>query len=76
MASKRRTAALVVSAFVEPGTNPAWYARISFYVDTFAPAVHGPTETSIEGVCKTVQAWLESVIDDPAGRHDGSVTAG
>lgn len=76
MPSKRRTAALVVSAFVEPGGNPVWYARISSYADTLAPAVQGPTRTTVEGVCEAVQAWLVGVIDDPAANHDGSVTAG
>lgn len=76
MPSKRRTAALVVSAFVEPGGNPVWYARISSYADTLAPAVQGPTRTTVEGVCEVVQSWLESVIDDSARTNDGSAAAG
>ncbi len=64
MAPKRRAAALVVSAFVTPHGNPPWYARISFYGDTFAPAVQAPTQVTVEGVCDAVRTWLESVIQD------------
>lgn len=65
----------MVSAFVEPEDNPPWYARISFYGDTFAPTVHLPAQTSIDGICDAVRAWLESVIEEAATTHDGSVTA-
>jgi|GEM_PF-5442167 len=75
MAPKRRTAALVVSAFVEPRGNPPWYARISFYDETFAPAVQAPTQTTVDGVCNEVRRWLEAVIADQANEDDASVTA-
>ena len=72
MPSKRRSAALVVSAFVEPGGNPNWYARISSYADTLAPATQGPAETTVQGVCEAVQAWLEGVIEDPSENNESS----
>jgi len=64
MAPKRRTAALVISTFVEPQGNPPWYSRIAFYEDAFAPAVQTPAQTSVDGVCEVVRRWLESVIGD------------
>jgi hypothetical protein len=62
MAPQRRSAALVISAFVEPEANPRWYARMSYYRDTLAPAVNGATQTSVDAVCDAVREWLESVI--------------
>ncbi|HXN91644.1 MAG TPA: hypothetical protein VN906_09180 [Candidatus Sulfotelmatobacter sp.] len=75
MAPQRRTAALVISAFVEPEGNPPWYARISYYRDAFAPAVDGPPQTSVDAVCDAVRAWLESVVGAQAIADDDSVTA-
>lgn len=75
MALQRRSAALVVSAFVEPQGNPPWYARISYYRDPFSPAVNGPTQTSVDAVCDAVRAWLESVIGNQTTADDGPVTA-
>jgi hypothetical protein len=75
MAPQRRTAALVISAFVEPEGNPAWYARISYYRDAFAPAVTEPPQTSVDAVCDAVRAWLESVVGGEATADDDSVTA-
>jgi hypothetical protein len=75
MAPTRRTAALVISAFVEPRGNPPWYARISSYDDAFAPAVQTTAQSTVDGVCEAVRAWLESVIGEDANTADGSVTA-
>jgi len=74
MAPQRRTAALVISAFVEAGGNPPWYARITYYRDAFSPAVHGTTQTSVEAACDAVRAWLESVVADHSTADDGPVT--
>jgi len=66
MASARRTAALVMSAFVDPHGNPPWYARIISYEDAFGPAVQAPAQTTIDGACDVVRGWLESVLrEDP-----------
>ena len=73
MAPKRRTAALLVSAFLEPDGNPPWYARISHFEDPFRPAVQGPTQTTVDGVCAAVRTWLEAVIADPGVDTDGSI---
>ena len=75
MAPQRRTAALVISSFVEPGGNPPWYARISYYRDPFSPAVNGPPQTTIDAVCNAVRAWLESVAETQTTADDDSVTA-
>lgn len=75
MAPKRRTAALVISTFVEPEGNPPWYARIAFYEDAFAPAVQTPAQTTIDGVSTIVRRWLESVLANDADAGDTSVTA-
>jgi hypothetical protein len=75
MAPKRRTAALVISTFVEPEGNPPWYARIAFYEDAFAPAVQTPPQTTIDGVTNVVRRWLESVTADDSDSGDTRITA-
>ncbi len=73
MAPKRRSAALVISAFVEPNGNPAWYARIAYYEDAEGPAFRTRPRTTIEGVCDEVRRWLESVVDDHSDQsHRGA----
>ena len=75
MAPKRRSAALVISAFVEPKGNPAWYARIAYYEDAQGPAFRTKPQTTIEGVCDAVRQWLESVVDDDSDQSHLSLTA-
>jgi hypothetical protein len=74
MAPKRRTAALVISTFVEPRGNPPWYARIMFYEDAQAPGVQASAQTTVEGVCDIVRAWLESVTAEETDANHGSMT--
>ena len=75
MAPMRRTAAMVISTFVDTQGQPPWYARISFYEDAFAPAVQASAVNSVDGVCDLVRAWLESVISEKGRVDDSSVTA-
>ena len=76
MAPTRRTAALVISAFVEPHGNPPWYTRVAFYEDAFSPAIQAPPQATIDGVCGVVREWLESVVVRAnAEGDDTSVTA-
>ena len=72
MAPQRRTAALVISAFVDPGSTPAWYARISSYRDAFSPAVSSPTQITVDGVCNVVRAWLDEIVPDRSSTNDNS----
>ena len=51
---------------VDPDGNPAWNARLSSYRDAFAPGTTSETQSTVEGVCKAVQAWLASVIEPDA----------
>ena len=74
MAPQRRSAALVVSAFVAPGDNPPWFARISFFRDPFSPSVSLPPQTTAEGVLDAIRDWLQSVVGEDSVAGDASVT--
>lgn len=75
MAPQRRSAALVISAYVDPDSTPGWYARISGYRDAFSPEVTSPTQITVDGVCKVVRAWLEDIIRDGGSTNDNSKLA-
>jgi hypothetical protein len=66
MAPQRRSAALVISAYVTPGASPQWFARISYYRDPFSPAVSLPAQTTADGVVSAIVGWLQSVVGDEA----------
>jgi hypothetical protein len=74
MAARRRTAALVISAFFEDQGSPRWYARISSYRDAFSPISSSLTVKTEDGVYDSVRNWLESVIKLAGTPGDESVT--
>jgi hypothetical protein len=74
MAARRRTAALVISAFFDDQGNPRWYARISSYRDAFSPMSSSVAVKTPDEVYDAVRNWLESVIEQPTARDDESVT--
>lgn len=75
MASKKRSAALVISAFVEPQGNPDWYARIAYYEDAQGLAFRTKPQTTVDGVCEAVRRWLESIVDEGPDEN-GSIVKG
>ncbi len=75
MAPQKRSAALVISAFVDTGAKPCWYARLSSYGDVFSPAVTTVSLSSVDAVSKAVTIWLESVIGPQISADDSRVTA-
>jgi len=67
-ATEERTEVLVLRAWVESAADRCLRVRIT----RMARPIHGPTvepmssaSATVDGVCATVRAWLEELLDGP-----------
>jgi hypothetical protein len=72
--SSRRSAALVMTVYVDLASPAKWYARIVSYADPSAAARSVEVMTTIDDACLAVRVWLESLAVTTTGDTGDSVT--
>lgn len=70
----QRSAAMVVSVHFDREGGQRWFARISAYRDTIAPDTDWIPQTTVDGVCAIVRAWLGAVTKSELAPGDEPVT--
>jgi len=51
----------MITVFVDRGTTPSWYARVTSYRDLWHEPAKPLNLAEIDAICAAVRAWLQSV---------------